>query len=123
MTEMLFDFEKFVIYQRAKKFSDKVYELTDDYPQKENFGLVSQLRRASLSVLLNLAEGYGRYHKRDKMKFYRTARGSIYECVPALQCSTKRNYIKNKDYIELYRECFEISRRISGLIKKIEKRK
>jgi four helix bundle protein len=123
MTEALFYFERFELYQRAKTFTNKVYELTDDFQQIEHFGLVTQMRRASSSVLLNLAEGFGRYHKKDKMKYYRTARGSVFECVAGLQLSSERNYITKKDYQEMYQECFELSRRISGLLNKIGNRK
>jgi len=122
MGKKLFEFENFEIYQRALDFADNMYELTEEYPKPERYGLCSQLQRSAVSVANNLAEGYSRYSKKDKTKYYKIAKGSAQECVPALTISYRRKYIKKEDFDEMYKECFEISRRIAGLIKSVQNR-
>ncbi len=122
MGEVLFEFEKFDIYKRALDFANDIYDLTKKYPKSEQFGLVSQLRRASISVVSNIAEGYGKYKKKEKTYYYRIARGSAHECVPQLTISLKQEFIPGDDFNELYQTCFELARRLSGLINSIKQR-
>jgi len=76
MGELLFKFEKFEVYQRALNFTNIIYNITREFPYTEQFGLCSQLRRSAISISLNLAEGFGKYHKKDKKCFYQIARSS-----------------------------------------------
>jgi four helix bundle protein len=115
--ELLFDFEKFDLYQRALEFSNKIFDIIKKYPKEERYILSSQLNRASSSIVLNLAEGFSRYDKKDKRKFYRISRGSAYECVPCLRLSLARNYINPMEFHDLYHVCHELSKRLSGLIR------
>jgi four helix bundle protein len=118
--EYLFDFEKSELYQRSMKFLNRIYDLTKKYPQEEKRMLCYQLKRSALSINLNLAEGFGKYYKREKKQYYRTARASVKECVPGLRLSLNQSFINNDEFNELYLECFELSRRISGLINYID---
>ena len=118
----LFAFERFEIYQRAVDFANDIHDLTKKYPYPEKKEIGSQLRRASNSISLNLAEGFSNYYKKDKKKFFRYARGSVYECVPALKISLRQKYIGIDEHKELYQECYEMSRRISGLINSVDNR-
>jgi four helix bundle protein len=120
--EKKFEFENLDIYQKAIKFNDKIYRITKSYPKFEIYGLTSQIRRSASSIALNIAEGYGRYHKNLKKQFYYIARASIYECVPVLTISLNQNYIKKSEFDELYKDCLDLSRMISGLINSIDKR-
>ncbi len=111
-----FDFEKLEVYQRTVDFANIVYEVTKNFPKNEQFGIVSQLRRASLSISLNIAEGTGRYNNPERRQFYRMARASIYECVPLLELSFRQGYIDLKQHEKLKQECVELSKMVSGLI-------
>ena len=122
MVEKKFTFEKYDLYQRSVKFANSTYNLTKKFPKSERFGLSSQLRRASMSVSFNLAEGFCNHYKKEKIHFYRIAKGSIHECVPGLTLSVIQEFINDTEYKEMYSECFDLSRMISGLIKTIEKR-
>ena len=111
---MKFNFEKLDVYQRSNDFVAQIYSLSKSFPKDEMFGLTSQLRRAAVSISLNIAEGSAR-SKKDFNRFIDMARGSVFECVTILQISSKQNYIdKNKlEQIEAY--LVEISKMLSGL--------
>jgi four helix bundle protein len=72
-------FEEMPVWQKAMDLAVKVFELTENLPRKEDYGLASQIRRAALSISGNLSEGFGRKHTRDKLKFYVNFRSSLAE--------------------------------------------
>lgn len=72
-------FEDLEVWQLAKKLALEIYKLTVKFPKDEKFGLISQLRSAAISISANIAEGFGRYHLKDSVKFYYNARGSLLE--------------------------------------------
>lgn len=73
-------FEDLIVWQKAHQFVLKVYALTERFPKSELFGLTSQLRRASVSIAANVAEGFRKTGKADKMRFFNIAQGSADEC-------------------------------------------
>lgn len=81
---MTFSFENLIVWQRAHQFVLQVYKSTQNYPQDERFGLSSQFRRAAVSITANIAEGYKKLSKADKLRFFDIAQGSLEEC---------RNYV------------------------------
>ncbi|HBV33451.1 TPA: four helix bundle protein [Patescibacteria group bacterium] len=87
-------FEKLLVYRKALDLVDKIYSLTSKLPKEEDFVLTSQLRRAAISIVLNIAEGSGRT-KKEFGHFINIARTSCYECEAALQIALRRNYITN----------------------------
>jgi four helix bundle protein len=109
-----FKFEELVVYQKAIVFVDKIYSLTKRYPHDEMFGLTGQLRRAEVSISLNIAEGSART-KKEFNRFLDTARGSVFECVTILRISLKQNYISKSEFEELKEYLVEISKMLSGL--------
>ena len=113
---MGFDFENLDVYKKAVNFADKVYKITNNFPESELYGIISQIRRASLSISSNIAEGNGRYNKKDYAQFLRIARGSTYECVPLLELSFRHSYIKESLYEELLADCNELAKMLNGLI-------
>ena len=121
--EKRFNFEKLATYQKSIELANLIYYSTEKFPKSEQYGLVNQLRRCASSIALNIAEGYGRYYKRLKKQFYSYARSSVYECVPIITISFNQEYIEEKEYKQLYNECFELSRMLSGLIKSVDNRK
>jgi four helix bundle protein len=77
----MFMFEKLEVYQKATGFANNIISLTESMP-KGLYSLKDQLIRAAISIPANIAEGNGRWHKRDKHNFFVIARGSCFECVP-----------------------------------------
>src|SRR5271169_3120062 len=73
-------FEQLIVWQKAHQFVLQVYRLTEHFPQKEIYGLTSQFRRAAISVPANVAEGYKKMGRLDKIRFLNIAHGSLEEC-------------------------------------------
>jgi len=73
-------FEQLVVWQSAHAFTLKIYKETEAFPKTEMFGLTSQFRRASVSIAANIAEGYKRLGKPDKLRFFNISQGSLEEC-------------------------------------------
>ena len=85
-----FSFEKLDVWKHAKDFVVKIYQLTEVYPNDEKFGLISQIRRASLSVTNNISEGTSRWSSKEKIRFIEIAFSSLME---VLNC-----FIISKEY-------------------------
>ena len=80
-------FEYLQVYQKAVDFADTIASPTEVFPRGYYF-LVDQLNRAALSIVMNLAEGNGRFTKPDRRNFFTIARGSVQECVPLIEVRT-----------------------------------
>lgn len=78
-----------------------VYKVTKVFPRDELFGVISQVRRAALSIILNYVEGYARFKKGTKLNFYETSYGSLKETKYLVYFSYTENYLLKKDYDEL----------------------
>jgi four helix bundle protein len=72
-------YQKLIVWQEARKLVTLVYQLTESFPRSEEFGLKSQLRRAVVSILANIAEGWLRKSPKDKIRFLEIAQGSLLE--------------------------------------------
>jgi four helix bundle protein len=118
---MSFSFEDLEVYQRALEFSVSVIEVVDklDTPRK-HYRLIEQLESSSTSVALNIAEGKGRFSKREFKQFLYISRGSLYETVAMLKILNQKNWLNESDYNILYSQAEEINRMLSGLIKSIK---
>ncbi len=113
-------FKNLIAWQKAKSLSLHVYAVTKNFPPDEQFGMVSQLRRASVSVMSNIAEGRGRETVADFRHFLRQARGSLYEVESQLELARDLGYIKKEQGDKLLRDCDEASKVLNGLIKSYE---
>lgn len=85
-------FEDLDCYKLALQVFREAYRVVDLLPPEEKYNLADQLRRAATSILLNIAEGYGRYHYLDSLRFYYIARGSIMEVLSAFIACDERKY-------------------------------
>ena len=115
---MPFDFEQLEVYQKALALIDDVYSLTQSFPSEERFGLIAQLRRAAISIALNIGEGSGRT-KRDFHHFLRNARCSCYECAAVLQIAQSRSYLSQERAQRCVGQLIDISKMISGLMRSL----
>lgn len=114
----MFEFEKLTVYQKAKAF-DKIslaFVCSNPYIDKV---LSNQLKRASLSIPLNIAEGTGRYSNADRRNFYVIARGSAFECAAIFDILRDRENINAELYQDFYRKAEELSMMLFAMIKKL----
>jgi four helix bundle protein len=118
----MFMFEKLKVYQMAVDLAVEISDLTDTFPRR-TYHLQDQLNRASLSVAANLAEGNGRWHKRERRQFFYIARGSASECVPILEVCRRKGCVDDEIYGKLKDNIEEIVRMICGLVNGMDKRK
>lgn len=110
-------FTKLIAWQKNHEFVKFVYEVTKKFPEDERFGLTSQLRRAAASITANIAEGYGRYHMKDKIKFYYQARGSSTECQNHIILAYELGFMDEQSYNLLKIKSFEGYKILCGLIR------
>lgn len=111
-----------VVWQRAVQLSLDVYAATKCFPDAERFGLTNQLRRASVSIASNIAEGYGRGSTSDYVRFLRNARGSLYEIDTQLLIASRLEYLAGALYEGLLQQVNECGRVLAGLIRSIDVR-
>jgi four helix bundle protein len=110
----MLNFEKLTVYQKALDFSSSIYTATQTWPKTELFGLISQIRRAAVSISLNIAEGSSR-SKKEFLHFLDIARGSCYECIRLLTLALKTQLITQIQYNSFYEEIVILTKMISGL--------
>ncbi len=96
-----FTFQNILAWQKAHEFTKLVYEITKDFPEDEKFGLTSQFRRAAVSIGANIAEGYKKLSKADKLRFLNIAEGSMAECMNYIILSKDLNIINSLQYDRL----------------------
>jgi len=110
------DFKNLTVWQAARRFTRSLYELTADFPASEEFGLKAQMRRASISICSNIAEGCGRRGDREFRRFLDVAMGSACELECELILSFDLAFIVEAAMEESLAALIEIKRMLSGLI-------
>ena len=109
-------FEELTIWQEAREFTNRIYALTKRFPKEELYGLTSQIRRASVSIMSNIAEGFNRRSTKEFINFLIISRASISEVQNDLYISLDLNYINKKDFETIYNHAQKISMSINKLI-------
>ena len=97
-----FSFEQIIAWQKAHAFTVLVYQMTRHFPKDELFGLTSQFRRAAVSIEANIAEGYKKISKADKLRFLNISEGSLAECRNYIILSRDLDYIDEEQYSQLF---------------------
>ena len=110
-------FRKLDVWKRSMDFISVIYKLTIKFPPNETYGLVSQIRRAAISISLNIAEGSGSRSDIEFNRFLNIALRSSYEVNCAIEIAGRLNYFSHDDIGYLSNECDEIAAMISGLSK------
>ena len=117
---MPFMFESLDVYQKSVNLAEEIINLTDEFPKGYYF-LTDQFNRASLSIATNIAEGNGRFTKKDRRNFFIIARGSVQECVPLLEIAKRKQFLSDVKLSDLFNQLEVISKMLSGLINGLEK--
>jgi four helix bundle protein len=92
---LVLNHQKLDVYCVSKDFVQECYKLTKHLPVEEKFGMISQIRRAALSVHLNIAEGASRKSGQERKRYYEIARGSVIEIDAALDVANELEYLNN----------------------------
>jgi four helix bundle protein len=116
-------FEDLEVYQSARQFRKGMYEVARKLPATEKFELASQVRRAAVSVTNNIAEGHGRYHYLDQIKFCLQARGSLEELIDDLNVCEDESYLPPADLAALRQQAWRLHRLLNGYIRWLRERK
>lgn len=110
-------FEDIQAWQKARELNREVYSVTSRSDFARDFALRDQIRRAAISIMLNIAEGFARRSHKEFAQFLYIAHGSAAEVQSALYVALDQQYIDHKNFKELYQNTDEISRMIAGFIK------
>lgn len=115
-----FSFENILAWQKAHEFVLLVYVVSRQFPEDEKYGLTSQFRRAAVSIEANIAEGYKKLSKLDKLRFLNIAQGSLEECQDYIILSRDLDYIKGEQFLSLVRAIELTSKLLNGYCKGIK---
>lgn len=114
------DYHNLLVWKKSLEFVKLVYRLIKLFPADELYGLVSQLRRAAVSVLANIVEGRGKPTDKDFLKFLYIANGSLNECQCYFELVLELNYINKEQFDFIYKKSKEIGYLLFRLINKIQ---
>lgn len=114
--EKVLSYRDLIVWQQAMTLVEGVYRLTQTYPREELFGLISQTRRAAVSVPANIAEGHGRGTRAAYAGFLRIARGSLRELETHLMLARRLSFADPATTEQMLAHCDEIGRMLHGLI-------
>ncbi len=115
-------FRELKVWQRSMELTVEVYHLSQTFPQSEQFGLISQLRRAAVSISLNIAEGAGSGTNPEFRRFLRMALRSCYEVMTSLEIGRQLGYCTDQQVNSLLQEADEIAATIVGLSKSLSEK-
>ena len=115
-------YEKIIAWQLAHRLTKDIYTTTSKFPKEEMYGLVSQLRRAAISIAANIVEGRARGSTKEFLRFLLISRGSLEEVEYLLYAAHDLHFIDHKGYSTLSRQTGELSAVLNGLIVSIRKK-
>ena len=108
-----------IVWQKAMALARQIYALTESLPKREAYGLTDQMRRSSVSVASNVAEGHGRLTDLQFRHFLGNARGSLYEMQTQLELAIDLGYLDKAKGLELMDQGWEVARILNGLLKSL----
>ncbi|HRR43943.1 MAG TPA: four helix bundle protein [Mesotoga sp.] len=110
------------IYEVSMSFVETIYKLTRNFPEEERYCLISQMRRAAVSIPSNIAEGNGRGHLKEYLHFLYNARGSLMELRTQIDISKRLGYLKEVDYSSLIESYERLRTMLINLISSIRRK-
>lgn len=116
------DFKKLLIWQKSMSLITKIYISTSNFPKEEIFGLTSQIRRSSISIPSNIAEGLGRESNKEFLRFLNISIGSLFEMQTQLEIAKNIAYLNENEFNILYEDSREVERMLVSFMKKIKER-
>lgn len=121
MEEEKFSFEDLEVWQGAVDFADQCLDVVEGIEtDRRHYRLIEQLESAATSAALNIAEGKGRYSKKEFVQFLYVARGSLFETITLLEIFRRRHWVKESEFVGLKRSAIWLGKKISSLINSIK---
>lgn len=114
MANSITSFEDLTVWQETQLFAVEIYKITKGFPKEELFAMTSQLRRAASSISANIAEGFGRSSKNDKLHFYTMAYASLLEVKNFLYLAEKLEFIQTSELDALLVRCVSCQKLINA---------
>ena len=108
-----------VVWQKSMEMVRLIYQLTNTFPKEELYSLTSQVRRSAVSIPSNIAEGYGRQHRLEYIRFLQIARGSLFELQTQMELAIMIGYLKREELITVDLLSVEIEKMLNSLIGKL----
>lgn len=119
MERRLFGYRDLEVWKKGMALAKLIYQLTQSFPPEEKFGVVSQMRRAAVSIPSNIAEGHARRSRREFAQFLANAQGSVAELDTQLQLSVDLGYCRNQGAGETSSLIVELQKMLASLQKKV----
>lgn len=110
-------FEELKVWKDSRLIVKEIYNIIDNFPGRESYGLTSQISRASVSIMSNIAEGFARDTNKEFIRFLIMSRGSVAEVQSDLFVALDLKFINQKKFKDLYTQLENLSKQINGLIK------
>ena len=107
-------FRDLMVWQKGLDLADRIYDITENFPKHEIYGLASQLRRAGVSVPANIAEGHERATTRDYLRHLAYSRGSLAELQTLLEIARRRRYVMDEHAAQATRACQEVDKMLAA---------
>lgn len=111
------DYQELDVWKESRKLVSMIYATSKTFPKEEVFGLTNQLRRASVSVISNIAEGCGRNTIKDSLQFFYISRGSLFESEAQLLVAGDLNYLEDTDLKEILIQLTSCKKLLNGFIR------
>lgn len=120
MAIIIKSYKDLIVWQRAIELVKEIFKLTRDFPREETYGIVSQMRRAAISIPSNIAEGSGRSFKKEWRQFYSISYGSTLELETQLIISRDLNLANKESFIKSFQLIEEVSKMIRVIINNLK---
>jgi four helix bundle protein len=119
---VLKSFQELEVWQKAHNLVLQTYRVTDRFPDRERYGIISQVRRSAASIPANIAEGFGRRTTKELLQFLANANGSLEETRYFLLLSRDLGYLEKDRYVELEKDCTSVAQMIAALGRSLKSR-
>lgn len=113
-------YRELLVWQKSMDLVTEIYRTSRDFPKEEIYGLMSQLRRAAVSVPSNVAEGFGRNNQKEFWRFLRISIASLLETQTQIEIAKNLDYLTESDFEKLFESSREIERMLASLIRKVQ---
>lgn len=121
MNTKIRSFTDLIAWKKGHALAVSIYKLTESFPHKETYSLTDQMRRSVTSISSNIAEGFSRQSRKEKLQFYYTAKGSLTELQNHLLIAKDVGYLAKEIFNTTAEKTIEVSKLLNGLIKSIKR--